>query len=432
MPKRRILQNKAYEAALDRLERNRKRGGKGLSLTDLAAIGSAYVADSVYKRVRPAPAGAPSPAPRPQKAFVRPTYQSAVAGSSRTMVNFMVRSKHGQRKPIPLIKSMASPSQTIIRSGTFNFQSTTGEQANYLVPLMDMCLNVDDTLNTGEVDKELAQVFSVASRAPMSRADMDISNLDPGVAFTEEYIKKQRVYLKSQRVHFKMVNTTNAPIKVTIRTFRCKRDTNYLVPDFWDRVSRAQDNYDNLAGTVVGFSPYNHVLKPTSPDASPSSLYLFKDLFYEASPKKVVEMDAGAEHKHYHHSEYSQPIRGTSLFAPGYLAEGDPANSDPTTQNKQFLAKYTTFVMFTVLGPKVQTAVTNIQSYAPGQLSVWYNSTTLFYNYPVPLSSTKYYYNDISTVPIPQKTVAGVTTDDPYMAVDNEDAGDAPFTVQMT
>jgi len=364
----------------------------------------------------------PPPPPRPPaKAFVRPQskrplVQQVTAGSTRTFVNAMVRYK-GRPKPHHLNKLYASARQEIVRQGTFNFSSTLGTQKHYEMPLMDMEKDLNTNSSVTTVDRELSQVFYIAARAPRSIADQDVANQTPLITLSEEFMKKQRVYLKHQRMQFKCVNTTNAPIKMVIRVFGIKRDTDYSLIEYWKRCARNADNADTAVDTVVGFPPYNMVLTDDMPDATPIGLPNFDRLFYELD-KHVVDMDAGAEHKHYYHAEYSRPVKGADLFTPGYVNESGIADEDNTTINTNYLAQFTKYITFTVLGPKVQSNLTNVQSYGPGQLSVWFNSSTVFYNYPVPVASTKYYYNSIS-----RTTPAGET----FQAQDNEDAGEAAF-----
>jgi len=368
------------------------------------------------------PAPPPAPAPSPARAFVklaRRKVQSVVAGTSRHFVNGMVMQR-GRKKPVRVSKVLLGPQQEIVRSGAFNFVSTVGQQTHYVVPMMDVSLDFNTSNTLAEAGRELSQALYIASNSSRSMGD---ATTIVAADWNEAYAKKQRMYLKSHRGQYKMVNTTNAPIKVTIRTFGLKRDTNYQPQQFWDMVARAEDNADNDALSLVGFPPYNNILHFLAPDATPTTLYGFNKLFYQVD-KTVVEMDAGAEHKHYMHVEYSRPVRGTDLYAPGYLNEGTDvqsttvrADSDPTTENKYYLQKYTYFLLITVLGPKVQTSITNTQSYAPGQLSVWYNQNTKFHNYPFH-GTTKYFLNEI-----PITTPAGET----YLAMDDQDAGDAAF-----
>jgi len=400
--------------------KGKRKGNPVSSMRDAVSAANTILKELHRQRQQYRPPPAPPP---PSRAFAKPKrakVQSIVAGTSRTFVNGQVNIA-GRKKPVRVMKHALGPQNDIIRSSTFNFSSGIGQQAHYSIPMMDMSLDLETSINTAEVGKELSQALYISSQASRSMGD---AATIVAADWTEAYAKKQRMYLKSHRGQYKLVNTTNAPIKVTIRVFGLKRDTNYEPQQWWDMVSRAEDNADNDVNTIAGFPPYNNILHFQAPDATPTTLYGFNNLYYQVD-KTVVEMDAGQEHKHYIHCEYSRPVRGTDLYAPGYFAEGTDAQSttvrvnlDPfATANKPFLKKFTYFLMFTVLGPKVQTATTNTQSYAPGQLSVWYNNSTKFYNYPFH-GNTKYFFNDI-----PITAPAGET----FLAMDDEDAGDAAF-----
>lgn len=337
-----------------------------------------------YPPTRPPVPGHPKP-PTPaqhsrnrlNRAFVRPDSQATQLVPGKLMVLNMTP-KYKER----FYKAFASTKQTMSRLSTFKLESPVGKQNSVCVSLMDShTTQIIPAATPPIVDKELNNMFLVGS--VLQQGSM-------------QDVKRQQIYVDSMSTNFRIVNSTNSPNTLVVRLIRPRNKTSTLPDSMWQQACLLDDNYDTAAETTIGWPPYNTANKIDVPYNSPKQQKTFRE-HYHVTHQKLYHMGPGSETELNVIQQYFKTCKAVDIWNPGFLSEDAPIADNISPQNQTFHPKWTVFVMFTLLGPKMQTT-DDIMTYSEGQISVYQKTTYRFYNYPYRPVGT-YLLNEISTTP---------------------------------
>lgn len=333
-----------------------------------------------YPSYPPPRAPAKPPSKRAQRSFVRINATHMVGNASIMALNMTPRVRQ------TFYRSFASTKQTITRMNTFMVTSTVGNQGHATVPLMDSALTmiVAPPAPPGipDVSKEINNMFEVSRNV-----------LTPN-AMTVQQSRRQQLWVDSMSNTFKCVNTTNTPCKLTVRVIRVLEKTNWFPENYWDLCTRMDDNADDDLGTIEGWGSYVTADTPAVPDSNPRHSKFWRRKFH-MTHQKTINMDAGDETQFTVLTQYFKPMLSTDIWNPGILNEDGLADQENSAQNRSHHPAWTFFVMFTVLGGKMQTE-SDIMTYGEGQVSIYQTTKTRFYNYPYRQNGV-YLLNQIQT-----------------------------------
>jgi len=260
-------------------------------------------------------------------------------------------------------KSLGSQPYQMVLSETTQLSSQVQTQNTLVDSHMDNW-HYDSTTVVGP---EFPHMWQIVKNQMRSANDTTLGQ--PQVLLLEE-LRRQQIYLRSHIVEYTLVNSTNAPMVLTIREYSLKADGYDLPTVSWQT---GLDVDDNNGGTLYNANTgiYNSSRHTYTPYCKPMESPDFRKRFYQTH-ERTIQVEAGQIHYHTVNMTFNRIIEWSDLYAlDGQMALGTNKYRQP----------FTRFTSFTILGARAESTTLNKLGYAASQLNIFSEKKTTFHTY---------------------------------------------------